>query len=78
MTSWRPDRLDDILGQQKIVDSLKISIKSADIRNHALPHMCLEGPPGLGKTSVAKAISNELGVKMHVVLGSNMTNSSPP
>ncbi len=56
----RPKTLDDYIGQTKVKENLKIFIKSANLRFEALDHVLIFGPPGLGKTTLAHIISNEL------------------
>ncbi len=65
----RPKALDDFSGQSKIVSNLKIFIGAAKLRGEALDHVLLHGPPGLGKTTLAHIISNELGATMKMTSG---------
>ena len=63
--SLRPRLLRDFIGQQKLKDSIKVSVEAAKQRREALDHVLLFGPPGLGKTTLAHIISNELNVSFH-------------
>ena len=65
----RPKALDDFSGQSKIVSNLKIFIGASKLRGEALDHVLLHGPPGLGKTTLAHIISNELGATMKMTSG---------
>ena len=67
--SLRPRRLDDFVGQERIKEQLSIVLEAARSRNEALDHVLLAGPPGLGKTSLAHVIREELGVGLRTVAG---------
>lgn len=65
----RPERLKDYLGQQKVKEKVGIFIEAARRRKEALDHVLLYGPPGLGKTTLAHIVSNELGVNIYSTSG---------
>ncbi|MBO5291683.1 MAG: Holliday junction branch migration DNA helicase RuvB [Lachnospiraceae bacterium] len=67
--SLRPQTLDDYIGQEKAKESLRIYIEAAKQRHDALDHVLFYGPPGLGKTTLAGIIANEMGVHMKVTSG---------
>ncbi len=67
--SLRPQCLDDYIGQSKIKENLKIYIEAARLRKDALDHVLFYGPPGLGKTTLAGIIANEMGVHLKVTSG---------
>ncbi len=65
----RPKRLDEFIGQESVKEKLSIAIGAAKMRKEPLDHVLLVGPPGLGKTTLAQIIANELGVQIHVTSG---------
>ncbi|MCG8643462.1 MAG: Holliday junction branch migration DNA helicase RuvB [Desulfobacterales bacterium] len=69
MVSLRPTRFKDYIGQTDTVETLKIAIAAAKIRNEPLEHTLLHGPPGLGKTTVSHIIANEMEKEMTVTSG---------
>jgi holliday junction DNA helicase RuvB len=68
-TSLRPRRLDDFVGQERTKEQLEIALEAAKGRGDALDHVLLVGPPGLGKTTLATIVREELGVGLRTVAG---------
>lgn len=65
----RPQRLDEVVGQRKVAERLAIALAAAKKRNEPLPHILFDGPPGLGKTTFATVLHNELGVELSITSG---------
>ena len=65
----RPQSFDQFAGQDKVLENLKIFVKAAMLRGEALDHVLFHGPPGLGKTTLAHIVAQELGVNLKITSG---------
>ena len=76
----RPTRLEDVIGQRPVIERLRISVDAAQKRGEALQHILLDGPPGLGKTTLATVIPKELGVDLVIASGPTLKapKEAPP
>ena len=68
----RPSKFSDIIGQQNVVSRLKICTSGCILSDGVMPHILLDGPPGLGKTTIAGAIANEMNVSLYTVNAANL------
>ena len=71
--SLRPRRIDDYIGQEKLKENLRIFVAAARARGEALDHLLLYGPPGLGKTTLAGIVANEMDVQIKITSGPAIT-----
>ena len=68
----RPSKFSDVIGQQDVVSRLAIIVEGCKNSGPVMPHVLIDGPPGLGKTTIATAIANELQENLHIVNGANI------
>ena len=71
----RPQRIDDYIGQDDVKENIRVFIEAAKMRDEALDHVLLYGPPGLGKTTLAHIIANEMGVNIKTASGPSIEKS---
>lgn len=69
----RPSRLEDVVGQKAVVERLRILLDATKRRNEPLGHLLLDGPPGLGKTTLATVIPRELGTELQITAGPSLS-----
>jgi Holliday junction DNA helicase RuvB len=69
----RPQRLDQVIGQRKVVQRIQVMLDATRKRNDTLGHLLLDGPPGIGKTTLATVIPRELGVELQIAAGPALT-----
>lgn len=63
----RPSSFDEIIGQSEVVNRLKIISHGCKVSNTVMPHILIDGPPGLGKTTIASSIANQIGVNLYTI-----------
>jgi Holliday junction DNA helicase RuvB len=68
----RPKSFDEIIGQGDVIERLRISAMGCKMSSSVLPHVLIDGPPGLGKTTIASAIANEMGVSLYTLNAANI------
>jgi Holliday junction DNA helicase RuvB len=68
----RPSCFDDIIGQSEVVERLRIVVSGCKENSSVMPHVLIDGPPGLGKTTIASAIATEMDVNLYTINGANV------
>lgn len=71
-TNIRPSSFDEIIGQSDVIERLRVSVAGCKTSSTVMPHVLIDGPPGLGKTTIASAIATELGVNLYVANAANL------
>src|SRR3954451_24744204 len=72
----RPQTFDQYVGQESLIEKLRIGVEAARSRKEPVEHTLLHGPPGLGKTTLAHVIANEVGAQVHVTNGPALTKGA--
>jgi Holliday junction DNA helicase RuvB len=70
--SFRPSKFSDVIGQSEVIERLKVTVAGCKSTDSAMPHVLIDGPPGLGKTTIAGAIANELGANLYTTNAANI------